>query len=322
MKETIEWLNYWIENADDDREGEKRVLLLGDSVARDYRKSLNRMLQDEGYVVDLLAMSFSIFDELMIKEISHFIKDVGYHYQYILFNLGTHHGYSIMCKNDEIAQKNYFYILKRIFRLLEETGATIITISGTPENINMNDSNNEEIKARNQILKAFSLYYNYRFIDLYECLEAKKFLMTDKFHFLNDGSEYISSVIKKAMGFEKQSVPINMIHSVLDLNKILGDSVHIYIYGDGKRGELLKKYLGILNHKLEGFIVSEEFFQRNNCEHILLEEISDSIRDNGIILVTPENKIIWDKLNQMRFPYCTLDKRIYIYIEEYVNICE
>ena len=45
-REKIEWLNYWIEDADKDKE---RIILIGDSVTRDLRKKLNLYMKASYY---------------------------------------------------------------------------------------------------------------------------------------------------------------------------------------------------------------------------------------------------------------------------------
>lgn len=68
-REKIEWFNYWIEDANQEK---KRILLIGDSVTRQYRKILNNVVATEGYVCDLIATSHSILDEVLEKELKFF----------------------------------------------------------------------------------------------------------------------------------------------------------------------------------------------------------------------------------------------------------
>ena len=317
MREQIEWLNYWIEDADE--EDKKRVLLIGDSVARDYRKPLNRMLKSEGYAVDLLAMSFSIFDKKFIEEIEHFINTVGYQYQYILYNLGCHHGYSEKCKDSIDLQEDYYHNLEKIFKILERTCGSIISVSGTPENIYIDGSNNEEIEVRNHILKLFSIDVGYKFVDLYSELKIKNFSMVDKFHYLDDGYEFIAYMLKKAMNFEGETPLANLIVNLKGLLEVLEVTDHIYIYGNGKRGNLLDKYLKLINRNSECFIISDEFYTKE-CNSRLLKDVQSGLRKDDIVLVTPESEKIWGQLKEMNLKYYTLGKNVYMYIEEYVNV--
>ena len=103
MREKIEWLNYWIEDAN---ENKKRILLIGDSVSRDIRKGMCTRLKDE-YAVDLLAMSYSIFEDDIENEIEHYFIKNPYQYEYILYNLGAHQGYSRNCIDSEKNQQTF-----------------------------------------------------------------------------------------------------------------------------------------------------------------------------------------------------------------------
>jgi hypothetical protein len=318
MREQIEWLNYWIEDAD--MEDKKRVLLIGDSVARDYRKPLNRMLENEGYVVDLLAMSFSIFDKKFIEEIEHFFNTIGcqYQYQYILCNFGCHHGYSVKCKSSVNLQMNYYHKLEKIYEVLKNVCENVISISGSPENVNIDEANNEEIEIRNHILQLFSLEFNYKFVDLYSKLKIKDLKMKDKFHYLDDGNECIARILKEGMDFEVKNPSANSIVNLKALLHALEDADHIYIYGNGKRGNLLDKYLRLLNRNSECFIISEEFYIKQ-CGGRLLKDIKFQMNNNDIVFVTPESEKIWSQLKDLNLKYYTLSTKIYIYIEEYVN---
>lgn len=180
----------------------KRILLIGDSVARDYRKVLNKKLFDQGYVVDLLAMSHSIFDHLYIQAIRYFIEIIGkeYQYDYVVFNGGTHHGYSVPCMNQENNQKEYAQRLREILKIVEEMDCHIITLGGTPENAAYPKAKNDEIEVRNHILETVSSESGYQFIDLYKQLYDKDLFMKDRYHYLDVGNEYISDIIQKAIG--------------------------------------------------------------------------------------------------------------------------
>lgn len=201
MREEIEWLNYWIEDADNTEL--RRILLLGDSVARDYRKPLNRMLSKEGYVVDLLAMSHSVFDKLFMEAILHFIDTVGkqYHYDFILFNLGVHHGYSFRCVEGQLIWNEYYQKLGCALKALHSISSNIITITGIPENTDCSDADNDEVEMRNRILESISSESGYQLIDLHKVLAGRYFPMVDRFHFRESGYEYIAIVIKRILDF-------------------------------------------------------------------------------------------------------------------------
>lgn len=319
MREKIEWLNYWIEDADNGEK--KRILFLGDSVARDCRKVLNRMMEKEGYVVDLLAMSHSVFDEYFIEGIQYFINIVknSYQYQYILFNLGAHHGYSFKCSENEDVQTEYWNILEKTFKLLGQLCDNILVISGTPENRNDKDSNNDEIEKRNDVLKQAANQAGLVYVDLYRGIYDKDFSMTDRFHYLENGYEYMAFIIKLSMGFRTVSIESNKIESVKMLTYMLEKAKRIFVFGDGKRGKLLNRYLKAVGMEVFGVIVSDVYYQQGSKIQISLSEIRNRLKTGDIILVTPEDSGIWEELHNMGANFYTLGKRVYIYIEEYMN---
>lgn len=200
MREDIEWLNYWIEDAN--CKEKKRILVIGDSVARGYVRALSEMLKKNQYVIDYLTMSYSVFDLACLEEIEHFVSKVGhwYKYEYILFNLGAHHGYSLSCKENREVCTEYKKRLGFIFDILEKMNCSIHIISGTLENTQDVDSHNAEIERRNQVLKLVSMEYGFQFIDLYTMLSSQNFEMPDQCHYFGDGYEYMAGVICRALG--------------------------------------------------------------------------------------------------------------------------
>lgn len=318
LREGIEWLNYWIENAQEEKKN--RILILGDSVARGYRPVFNRIAQKKDFAVDLLAMSYSIFDPLLLKEILHFMGNIGYEYFYIIFNLGAHHGYALQVKNNEALQELYFQKLDEILCPLSRMTNNIITLSGTPERIGDSNANNDEIRCRNKILESISKQYGYKYLDVYSQLcDNDKFPLIDLFHYMDNGYEYIANVLGKELGFLTKNISANRISSLKALTEILKNGKRKYIYGDGKRGEQLYKYLCNLNVEIEEkFIVSDEFYKKGNRFQIALDEIKGRVDGDDIILVTPENIALWENLDHLKLNYYTLSAEIYEFIYEYV----
>lgn len=322
IREKIEWLNYWIEDADD--EEEKRILLIGDSVARGYRKALNFIMKEEGFVIDLLAMSHSIFDGAFIEAIENYIGAVEFHYNYhyVLFNLGAHHGYSATCRENIMVQREYGYRLKTALKILGKLSNDVITVAGTPENKKEAGVDNREIEVRNCILESVSKELGYKFIDIYNPFISQEFSMIDRYHYFDNEYEHMATIIKTSMGFKETDTEMknaNRIESLKLLMKILRSVGKVYLYGDGKRGRLLYKFLQHKNCMVRGFIVSDKFYKGEDKGQILLREVVEKIKKEDIIFVTPEERCLWGELSQLNLNYYTLGKRIYIYIEEYVD---
>lgn len=87
-RESIEWTNTWISDADQRRNQSKRYLLIGDSTSRMVRSTLERVA---GCPVDMIGTSSALYDELFVKLIDGFFKDNLYHYDIAFVQLG-HHG--------------------------------------------------------------------------------------------------------------------------------------------------------------------------------------------------------------------------------------
>ncbi|MCM1038082.1 MAG: SGNH/GDSL hydrolase family protein [Ruminococcus sp.] len=320
QREKIEWLNYWIESANE-RE-KKRILILGDSVARGYRPVLNRMVEQAGYVVDLLAMSYSIFDLSLINEIKHFIDSVGYQYCFIIFNLGSHHGYSLKIKENTDLQEAYYRKLDDILRLITKMSRKIITVSGTPERTSDKEAHNDEIQSRNSILKAISYKYKCNYVDLYsQMYNNKDFPLIDLFHFSDNGYEYIAYELSKALGIQIKNINANRISSPRTFAKILKKAKRIYIYGNGEKGKQLYKYLHFSDiNVMARYVVSNEFYEKEDQHLILLDEIERELDIGDIILVTPEDISVWERLEGLNFHYYTLGKKVYSFIYEYIAV--
>lgn len=197
-RENIEWFNYWIEEANKNKQ---RILLIGDSVARQYRKSLNNILIEEGYVVDIMAMSFYMCDKLMEEEIVKFVNHSEYQYEYILFHLGAHHGYWLNCR-DNIFHKEFFKNgVKRILKIVSEKCSNILIISGTPERgkTEKERSQNDEIKIRNKILHDIANENEYQYLELYTMILKEHFDYVDSYHFVRSADEYIANRITETI---------------------------------------------------------------------------------------------------------------------------
>jgi len=318
-REEVEWLNYWIQDADD--RDKKRILLLGDSVARGYRRILNTVLHYENIAVDLLATSYSILDDSLLEELKHFIETIGYQYQSIVFQMGFHHGYWIKCKEKKEDYDAYYEHLEILIKLLRTLNCNMLMLSATPENTCYIDANNEELEIRSDILKRVAEKYGCAFLDLYNILfENKEFAMIDIVHYADNGYEYIAYLIGRALGFQCEGIESNRVYNINSLVEILEETHYVYIYGDGKRGKALNDYLFLTDILAEErYIVSEEFYQEGNKKQILLSDIKDNLDRDDIVLMTIEDYRLWKKLRKMGIGYYTLSDAVYIFIDGYTN---
>ncbi len=87
-RERIEWTNCWWSEACKKKE---RFLLVGDSVTRSMRGSLEKLLYFT-CAVDLFATSFSIQDSLFWKHLKLYLETSEYVHSCIIVQYGVQHG--------------------------------------------------------------------------------------------------------------------------------------------------------------------------------------------------------------------------------------
>ncbi len=101
-RESVEWTNYWVDNAN--VPCERRYLLIGDSNMRMVRRVLS---QKSGCPVDLFATSAALDDAMFAYQIdAFFMQTTQYNYHTIFVQLG-HHG--IKSKNGELYHEEADY---------------------------------------------------------------------------------------------------------------------------------------------------------------------------------------------------------------------
>ena len=318
-REKIEWLNYWIEDADQEKE---RILLIGDSVTRQYRKCLNSLLSIEGYVCDIIATSRAAMDEILEKELKFFFERSEYSYNYIVFHLGAHHGYWIQCSKENAIKLAYEKRLKKLLMLISDNCKQIITVSGTYENENSLNKeeifrHNEEIAVRNSVLKQISVENKFLYVDL--CLTMKKagFKYTDWCHYERKADEYMANRIAEVLLGKKKVEILNQINSLKELNNIIDIYPNIYIYGCGKKGKFIESYLRLIKKNFLGYVVSEQYYEERK-EVINFREFVQSEK-KSIVIVALEDYQVFQELLEKAISYISLSERLNVFIEEYVN---
>ena len=122
-REDIEWSNVWIEKAYD--KNRKRILLIGDSLTRHIRKSLNQILSPE-YVVDLIANSYDISDYLFENDINNFFLNKEYYYEYILIQITSHHGFSSLCSESFEYEQIYIKYFQKFVDFLKKCSSFLL----------------------------------------------------------------------------------------------------------------------------------------------------------------------------------------------------
>ena len=91
----------------------------------------------------------------------------------------------------------------------------------------------------------------------------------------------------------------------------------IYIYGNGVRGKNVKRYLQKQNYIWGGYIVSKEYMDSSD-DIYSIEQIK---KNDTLIIVTPVEASIWEKLFEEDMDYISLSSDVYEAIT-LSSICE
>lgn len=130
-RESIEWSNFWIDDAN--KETEKRILLFGDSTSRDIRSTMSRMLHCP---MDLFASSSALRDEMFWNQLDDFFSSNCYKYDYIFVQVGNHsrraeNGVDLFGEYDYRRFESDFtcllnYLLQHSSKIIVEPSTTIL----------------------------------------------------------------------------------------------------------------------------------------------------------------------------------------------------
>ncbi|MBE5750490.1 MAG: SGNH/GDSL hydrolase family protein [Clostridiales bacterium] len=184
-KESIEWLNIWCEDTNDD--SLPRVGLIGDSITTQTHKIVKEELKGLANV-DYLSTSYSILSLAYVGIIEKFIEDSKY--DIIYFNYGLH-GYGVTANEYE----NAFRAMIKMF--LSHNAKVIIGLTTTV--LEKDDLNIESerwtsvVKERNAIAISLAKEFNLAIDDLYSISKklGKDGKSPDGVHFNDYGKEII-----------------------------------------------------------------------------------------------------------------------------------
>ena len=189
-REEIEWTNTWIDYAFDTKR--RRILLLGDSVARQYRGRLRKQL--EGTAIDFIGCSFSLEDPMLYRTLDCFFANHEYVYDMLLLNLGGKHGYYLKTLDDEEDARRYGVAYEHLLEYLLPRFPKTAVLLTTP-NVRHKDHGkwdeevNREIMRRNDITAQAAKAHALPVVDLYSLCYDGKFKYSDRQHLL-DEDEY------------------------------------------------------------------------------------------------------------------------------------
>lgn len=318
-REDIEWLNYWIEDASTDK---KRIILLGDSVTRELRKKLQFYMRRD-YAVDLIAMSYCILDDMVLEEVGHYFLASPYEYESIIYQMGAHHGYHIACSGSLEDAEDFACRTVEILSRLKQYSAHVIAVSSTPERCFDKEGNrlfnhNREIAKRNRILGNAAQKAQVAFFDLNQKINGQDLRYLDWCHFYEECYSVIARIFLAEFFPDIPYIPSNQIETVRELDeklKLYKDK-KVYVYGNGIRGRRIRTYLCRRGYRFDGFVVSDEYMDLAG-QAFGIDEIKN---ENTLIIVTPVEIGIWEKLEQNQFDYITLHSDVNTFLRMYAEM--
>lgn len=318
-REAIEWMNYWIESACTYKD---RIILLGDSVTREIRKKLQFFMKRK-YAVDLMAVSYCILDHMVPEEINHFFRSSPYRYEYIIYHMGAHHGYHIACAESGEDAEKFADRTVEILECLKQFSLHVIAVSSTMEKGFKNGEkqlteHNREIEKRNRLLEEAAERVHITFFDLNRQIDYQIFRYTDWCHFYEECYESIARIFIAEFFPDIKCISANQIETVSELNMKLEvyNNKKIFIYGNGIRGRRIRMYLCERGYRFDGFVVSDEYIKSSD-QVFYLSEIE---RKGTLVIVTPIDLDVWERLDQDQFDYVTLHSDVNTFLRMYTDM--
>ena len=189
-REETEWSNTWIDDAHDLTR--HRILLIGDSVARQYRGRLRKRLIDTS--VDFIGTSFSLDDPMLYRLLDCFLASTEYQYDLLLFNLGGKHGYYLRTADEEDDARKYTAAFEAVLDTLLGRFPKAALLLTTPNvrkkrHGQWDEAVNREIEKRNALASASGGRRGLAVIDLYGFCKERSLRYGDRQHLL-DEEEY------------------------------------------------------------------------------------------------------------------------------------
>ncbi len=309
-REMVEWTNTWRYQANNS--DIERWLLIGDSVTREYRGRLQGCCRDK-IAVDFFGTSYSIEDPMFVNDLLHFVQKEEYQYSACIINIGAHHGYYYGFDELDAEYKNYQCCFRNLIRIIKMVCGKVWICSCTPQVKQddlflLDDSINIHIKNRNSAIYYVAQESSIKYIDFYSI--SSKFRFRDPFHFFGDAySFFAESIYNEIKGKGKVVINWTYFSDLVQFNqKII--STPVYIYGAGKRGQMLVDYIKSRKGMVRGFVVSDnESLNEEYCGIPVIYR-SDYLRnydgDSIIIKATTANI---DRINEHY--YCELDEGLW-----------
>ncbi len=206
-REFTEWTNSWWDDANNPKK--RRWLMIGDSVHRECRSTLQHLLRPIQISLDFYAASFHIEDDAFKREIKHFFSYDEYEYEIIFVGWGGHHGYARRTIQEigirEAYKNSYQELLEFVMKRCLLAVILLSTPVTTEGNVKLFDSSiNSEVVERNLIAKELAEKYDLPFIDQYQLVmnHQEQIEYRDTKHFI--GPSYLF-IVQDTLNYLKKN---------------------------------------------------------------------------------------------------------------------
>lgn len=190
--ETYEWDDIWWDHAPDEKA--RRILIIGDSISRGYRRAVSKA-GDLDFFVDGIATSKAA-DSATFRTLIDYFSCSGLSYDAVFFNNGLH-GWHI---DDELFGELFLDLAKYINGKFGPK--KLVLVNTTParksQSIDIFDERNERVKLRNSAIRAAADSLGAELIDFYSLIENRPELYTqDGIHLIDEGYALLAGEIRK-----------------------------------------------------------------------------------------------------------------------------
>ncbi len=195
-KESIEWCDIWISHANETNL--PRVLLIGDSITRDYYSDVEKKLGGKAFVSRLTSSAF-ISDPILLKEIAMVLDE--FKFDVVHFNNGMH-GWEHSEAEYQKAFPQFLATIKEHAPNAKLIWASTTTLQVSPilQANNQEQATNERIAVRNSIALEYITSAGIDVDDLNSLTRQHPELHSDNVHFQVQGitlqAEQVASQIK------------------------------------------------------------------------------------------------------------------------------
>ncbi|MCI0743973.1 MAG: SGNH/GDSL hydrolase family protein [Verrucomicrobia subdivision 3 bacterium] len=194
-RESIEWCDIWISHANETKL--PRVLLIGDSIVRDYYPEVEKRLAGKSFVARLATSRF-VADPVLHKEIELVLE--GTKFDVIVFNNGMHGWQHSEAKYREAFPK----IIKTIqahapkAKLIWATTTPLRDGKGVTGHTKAEYSD-ERIAARNALAEEVVAARTIETVDLNAAVQGRPELHSDNVHFNGQGNQILAAQVCAAV---------------------------------------------------------------------------------------------------------------------------